>query len=117
MLITLCKSKIHRATVTEANLHYQGSLTVDIDLLDAAQMIPYQKVSVVNVNNGARLETYLIEGKRGSGVVCLNGAAARLGAAGDIIIIITYGMVDEKEVPKDYNPIVVHVDEKNRIKK
>ncbi len=117
MLITVCKSKIHRATVTEANLNYVGSLTVDMALIEAAKMIPYQQVSVVNVNNGARLETYLIEGKRGSGVVCLNGAAARLGHAGDIIIIIAYGIVDEKELPQNYEPTVVYVDEKNRIKK
>jgi aspartate 1-decarboxylase len=117
MLITVCKSKIHRATVTEANLNYVGSLTVDRDLMDAAQMLPYQQVSVVNVNNGARLETYLIEGERGSGVVCLNGAAARLGHAGDIIIIIAYGIVQENELPKNYEPVVVYVDEKNKIKK
>lgn len=117
MLITVCKSKIHRATITEANLNYVGSLTVDMDLMDAAGMIPYQQVSVVNVNNGARLETYLIEGERGSGVICLNGAAARLGHAGDIIIIISYGIVPEKEVPKGYEPVVVYVDEKNKIKK
>jgi len=116
MMITVCKSKIHRATVTEANLHYEGSLTVDMDLVDAAGMVPYQQVSVVNVNNGARLETYLIEGKRGSGVICLNGAAARLGHAGDIIIIIAYGILAEKEVPIGYHPIVVHVDSKNKIK-
>ncbi|MCB1140857.1 MAG: aspartate 1-decarboxylase [Leptospiraceae bacterium] len=116
MMITVCKSKIHRATVTEANLHYAGSLTVDMDLMDAAKMIPYQQVSVVNVNNGARLETYLIEGKRGSGTICLNGAAARLGHEGDLIIIIAYGIVDEKEVPTNFSPIVVHVDEKNKIK-
>jgi len=116
MIITVCKSKIHRATVTEANLHYEGSLTVDMDLMDAAKMIPYQQVSVVNVNNGARLETYLIEGKRGSGVICLNGAAARLGHAGDIIIIIAYGMLSETEIPGGYHPVVVHVDSKNKIK-
>jgi aspartate 1-decarboxylase len=117
MLITVCKSKIHRATITEANLNYVGSLTVDMDLMDAAGMIPYQQVSVVNVNNGARLETYLIEGERGSGVICLNGAAARLGHAGDIVIIISYGIVQESDVPKNYEPIVVYVDEKNKMKK
>jgi aspartate 1-decarboxylase len=117
MLITVCKGKIHRATVTDANLHYEGSLTVDMDLVDAAGMIPFQQVSVVNVNNGARLETYIIEGERGSGTVCLNGAAARLGHKGDLIIIIAYGHIDEKEVPKDFHPIVVHVDEKNKMKK
>lgn len=117
MLINICKSKIHRATVTEANLNYIGSLTVDVELLEAAQMLPYQKVSVVNVNNGARLETYLIEGERGSGTICMNGAAARLGHTGDIIIIIAYGLIEEKEYPKNFSPIVVHVDEKNRLKK
>ncbi|MCB1178514.1 MAG: aspartate 1-decarboxylase [Leptospiraceae bacterium] len=117
MLITVCKSKIHRATITEANLHYIGSLTVDMDLVDAAGMHPYQQVSVVNINNGARLDTYLIEGERGSGTICMNGAAARLGQPGDIIIIITYGMLEEKDLPKNYEPIVVHVDEKNKIKK
>jgi aspartate 1-decarboxylase len=116
MMITVCKSKIHRATVTEANLHYEGSLTVDMDLMDAAKMLPYQQVSVVNVNNGSRLETYLIEGKRGSGVVCLNGAAARLGHAGDIIIIIAYGILQEGELPGGYHPTVVHVDSENKIK-
>lgn len=117
MLITICKSKIHRATITEANLNYIGSLTVDMDLVDAAGMHPYQQVSVVNINNGARLETYLIEGERGSGTICLNGAAARMGHAGDIIIIISYGMIEEKELPPNYEPIVVHVDSKNKIKK
>jgi aspartate 1-decarboxylase len=116
MMINMCISKIHRATVTEANLHYEGSLTVDMDLMDSASMRPYQQVSVVNVNNGARLETYLIEGKRGSGTICLNGAAARLGHAGDLIIIIAYGTMLESEIPKDYKPIVIHVDEKNKIK-
>jgi aspartate 1-decarboxylase len=87
-----------------------------MDLMDAAKMIPYQQVSVVNVNNGSRLETYLIEGKRGSGVICLNGAAARLGHAGDIIIIIAYGILQEGEVPGGYHPIVVHVDSENKIK-
>lgn len=115
MLITVLKSKIHRATITDANLNYIGSLTVDLDLMDAAGMIEYQQVAVVNINNGARLETYLINGKRGSGEVCLNGAAARLGEPGDKIIIMTYALVDEKEIPPNYDPIVVHVDGKNHI--
>ncbi|MCB1159654.1 MAG: aspartate 1-decarboxylase [Leptospiraceae bacterium] len=115
MFITICQSKIHRATVTEADLNYVGSLTVDKDLLDAAGMIPYQQVAVVNINNGSRFETYLIEGERGSGKICLNGAAARLGAVGDKIIIITYGQVDKEEIPLSYEPCVVHVDENNRI--
>ncbi|MBM9546051.1 aspartate 1-decarboxylase [Leptospira sp. 201903074] len=117
MIITVCKGKIHRAVVTEAELHYEGSLTVDQDLMDLAGMKPYEQVSVVNVNNGARFETYLIVGERGSGTICLNGAAARLGMKGDKVIIITYGQVDEKELPLDYQPKVVFVDENNRPKK
>ncbi len=116
MLIEMCKSKIHRATVTEADLNYQGSLTVDEDLLDAAGIKVYEKVAIVNVNNGARLETYTIRGERGSGTICLNGAAARLGHAGDKIIIITYAHYDANEIPHDYEPRVVHVDESNRIR-
>ncbi|TGK33252.1 aspartate 1-decarboxylase [Leptospira gomenensis] len=108
------KGKIHRATVTDADLNYEGSLTVDMDLVDAAGMRVYEKVSVVNVNNGARFETYIIEGKRGSGEICLNGAAARLGMKGDKVIIITYAQVEESELPTDYSPKIVHVDEKNR---
>ncbi len=114
MQITVMKGKIHRATVTDADLNYEGSLTVDMDLVDAAGMRVYEKVSVVNVNNGARFETYIIEGKRGSGEVCLNGAAARLGMKGDKVIIITYAQVEEKELPPNYIPKVVHVDENNR---
>ncbi|EMY60211.1 MULTISPECIES: aspartate 1-decarboxylase [Leptospira] len=117
MIITVCKGKIHRAVVTEAELHYEGSLTVDQDLMDLAGMKPYEQVSVVNVNNGARFETYLIVGERGSGTICLNGAAARLGMKGDKVIIITYGQVAEKELPTDYKPKVVFVDENNRPKK
>jgi len=116
MLIEMCKSKIHRATVTEADLNYQGSLTVDEDLLDAAGIKVYEKVAIVNVNNGARLETYTIRGERGSGTICLNGAAARLGHAGDKIIIITYAWCKADELPSDYEPRVVHVDESNRIR-
>ena len=115
MLISLCKSKIHRATVTQADLHYEGSLTVDADLLKAAGLRPYEKVAVVNVNTGARLETYTIRREPGSGVICLNGAAARLGQAGDLIIIIAYGHFDPADVPEDYRPTVVHVDHANRI--
>ncbi|ALO25919.1 aspartate 1-decarboxylase [Leptospira borgpetersenii serovar Ballum] len=114
MQITVMKGKIHRATVTDADLNYEGSLTVDMDLVDAAGMRVYEKVSVVNINNGARFETYIIEGKRGSGEICLNGAAARLGMKGDKIIIITYAQVEENELPIDYIPKVVHVDENNR---
>ncbi|GBF41575.1 aspartate alpha-decarboxylase [Leptospira ellinghausenii] len=117
MIITVCKGKIHRAVVTEAELHYEGSLTVDLDLMELAGMKPYEQVSVVNVNNGARFETYLIVGERGSGTICLNGAAARLGMKGDKVIIITYGQVEEKDLPSDYKPKVVFVDENNRPKK
>lgn len=115
MLITMCQSKIHRATITEANLNYQGSLTVDLDLMDAAGMIPYQQIALVNINNGARLETYLIEGKRGSGVICLNGAAARLGSVGDKVIIIAYCQLEKSSIQKDYSPLVVMVDDNNNI--
>ena len=110
----MCKSKIHRATLTGADLHYVGSLTVDRDLMDAADMLPYEQVHVVNVNNGNRLVTYVIEGERGSGTVQLNGAAARLGAPGDIVIVITYAECDEAELTKGFEPRVVFVDDENR---
>ncbi len=108
------KSKIHRATVTEANLNYAGSLTVDQDLLDAADILPNEKVSVVNINTGARFETYAIAGPRGSGVVCLNGAAARLGTPGDLVIIISYGLFTDEEARR-LTPKVVKVDGANRL--
>ena len=111
---TMCKGKIHRATVTEANMNYIGSITIDRDLLEAADIYPYEKVQVVNVTNGARLETYTIAGGRGSGVICLNGAAARLAAPGDIVIIISYGQYDEKELYA-LEPRIVFVDAENRI--
>lgn len=114
MLRTMLKAKIHRATVTEANLHYQGSITVDLALLDAAGILPYEKVAVVDITNGARLETYTIAGERGSGVVCLNGAAAHLIHKDDIVIIISYCLVNEAEA-KLIKPTVVFVDEKNRV--
>ncbi len=114
-MVTLCKSKIHRATVTEANLHYEGSLTVDEDLMDAAGMLPYEKVSVVNINNGQRFETYLIKGERGSGVICMNGAAARLGQVGDLVIIITYAQFESDKLEPTYEPTCVHVNERNQI--
>ena len=110
----MCKSKIHRATVTQAELHYEGSLTLDTALMEAADMLPYEKVQVVNVNNGQRLETYLIPGKRNSGIVCLNGPAARHGAVGDFVIIITYGSFTDDEL-KNYEPKIVFVDGKNKI--
>ncbi|MEU2792041.1 aspartate 1-decarboxylase [Streptomyces sp. NPDC007100] len=110
---TMLKSKIHRATVTEANLNYVGSVTVDRDLMDAADLLVGEQVHIVNVNNGARLETYVIEGERGSGVICLNGAAARLVAPGDIVILIGYATVDDAEA-RTLEPKVVFVDEHNR---
>lgn len=116
MFITMCKAKIHRATITEADLNYEGSLTVDQDLLDAAGILPYEKVSIVNINNGARLETYTIKGERGSGIICLNGAAARLGQKNDLIIIISYASFEESSVDENYEPVVVHVNEQNQIK-
>jgi len=108
------KSKIHRATVTQADLHYEGSLTVDTDLLEAADLLPYEKVAVVNVNNGERFETYVIPGEAGSGVICLNGAAARKGAVGDLVIIISYAAMSDQEA-REHHPTVVHVDSNNRI--
>lgn len=106
--------KIHRATVTEANLEYMGSITIDADLLDAAGILPGERVQICNNNNGARLETYTIAGKRGSGVICLNGAAARMAAVGDIVIIIAYAGMDEKEA-RGFVPKVVMVDGENHI--
>ena len=111
---TMCKSKIHRATLTGADLHYVGSLTVDRDLMDAADMMPYEQVHVVNVNNGNRLVTYIIEGERGSGTVQLNGAAARLGAPGDVVIVITYAEYDDADLRSGFEPRVVFVNDENR---
>jgi aspartate 1-decarboxylase len=110
----LMKSKIHRATITHADLHYEGSLTVDQDLLDAADLVVHEEVQIVNVNNGNRFSTYVIPGPRGSGVMQLNGAAARLGLPGDLIIVISYGVFDEKEALK-HVPKVIFVDAQNRI--
>ena len=110
------KSKIHRAVLTGADLNYEGSLTVDQDLMDAADMREFEKVQVVNVNNGSRLETYLIAGARGSGTIQLNGAAARLGAVGDRVIVISYADYDEAELER-YAPRFVFVDDRNRIAK
>jgi len=107
-------SKIHRATVTQADLHYVGSLTIDMDLMDAAGMLPGQQVDVVDVDNGSRLTTYAIEGERGSGIVCINGAAARLVSPGDIVIIIAYAAMDDDEA-RTFEPNVVFVDGDNRI--
>lgn len=109
------KSKIHRACVTQAELHYEGSLTIDEDLMDAADLLEYEKVSVVNINNGERFETYVIKGKRGSRVMCLNGAAARKAMVGDRIIVISYAMMSDKEA-REYKPTILLVDEHNNVK-
>lgn len=106
MQIQILKSKIHRVVVTEANLNYVGSLTLDEDLMDAANIVENEKVQVVNVNNGERLETYVIKGKRSSGIVCLNGPAARKGATGDIVIVISYALIDFEEA-RQFKPWVV----------
>lgn len=110
----LCKSKIHGATVTEANLYYEGSLTLDQDLIEAADLVPYERIQVANIDNGSRLETYVLPGERGSGVVALNGAAARLGAVGDQVILISYAQYEESEIA-GHEPRVVFVDESNRL--
>ena len=115
MVRTLLGGKIHRATVTQADLNYVGSITVDLDLLDAAGICVNEKVQIVNNNNGERLETYTIAGERGSGVVCLNGAAARLVQKGDIVIIMSYVLLSEPEIA-NHEPKVVLVDEHNRIR-
>jgi aspartate 1-decarboxylase len=114
MDIEILKSKVHRVMITEANLNYVGSLTLDEDLMDAAKLIANEKVQVVNVNNGARIETYIITGKRGSGVCCLNGPAARSGAVGDVVIVISYARMDFEEA-KTFRPWVVFPKEGNRI--
>ncbi len=115
MWIQRFKSKIHRATVTEANLNYVGSITIDENLMDAANIIEGERVQIVNNNNGERLETYVIKGERGSGVICLNGAAARKVAVGDIVIIISYGLMDFEEA-KTFEPVAVFPDDNNLIK-
>ena len=111
---TMCKSKIHRGVLTGADLHYEGSLTIDRDLMDAADILAFEKVQVVNVNNGSRLETYVIEGERGSGTIQLNGAAARLGAVGDHVIVISYAEYEDADLQR-FEPRIVFVDERNRI--
>ncbi len=115
MLRTLCKSKLHRATVTEANLSYTGSLTVDSELMKAADILPYEQVHVVDINNGARFVTYCIEGAPGSGVMCVNGAAARLVAAGDRIIVISYAQFSPEEA-EGFQPKVILLGEDNQIR-
>ena len=114
MMIEVLKSKLHCATVTEANRKYMGSITIDEDLMDAANLIAGEKVQIVNNNNGERFETYIIEGKRGSGCVCLNGAAARKVQVGDVVIIIAYALMDFEEA-KNYSPIVVFPKEGNKL--
>jgi aspartate 1-decarboxylase len=111
---TMLKSKIHRATVTHADLHYVGSCTVDQDLLDAADLLPGEKVAIVDVTNGARLETYVIPGARGTGVIGINGAAAHLVNPGDLVILISYAQLDDATA-RSYQPRIVHVDAENRV--
>lgn len=114
MFREMFKSKIHRATVTEANLNYIGSITVDEELMEKADILENEKVQVLNINNGERFETYVMTGKGGSGIICLNGAAARKVQKGDKLIIISYGMYDEEELKK-LHPIVLHVNDNNKI--
>src|SRR6188472_548552 len=114
MEIEVLKSKIHRAVITEANLNYVGSLTLDEDLMEAANLIENEKITVVNVNNGQRLETYIIKGKRGSGVCCLNGPAARQGAVGDIVIVISYARMDFERA-RSFKPAIVFPSEGNKL--
>jgi aspartate 1-decarboxylase len=115
MQIEVCKSKIHKVTITEANLQYVGSITIDEDLMDAANLIEYEKVQVININNGERLETYVIKGKRNSGIICLNGPAARKASVGDVVIIISYASMDFDEA-KIFKPHLIFPDtESNRL--
>ena len=114
MQIEVLKSKIHRTVITEANLHYVGSLTLDEDLMDAANLIENEKVQIVNVNNGSRIETYIIKGKRGSGVCCLNGPAARKGAVGDVVIVISYATMDFEKA-KLFKPWIIFPKEGNKL--
>lgn len=116
MIRYMLKSKIHRAVVTDADLNYVGSVTIDRDLMDAADILPNEKVTIVNNNNGERFETYVIEGERGSGIICLNGAAARLVQRGDIVIILTYTILDEEEC-QVFQPRLVYVKEQNQVDK
>ncbi|MGI6697282.1 MAG: aspartate 1-decarboxylase [Clostridiales bacterium] len=114
MHITVLKSKLHRAVVTDANLNYVGSITIDEALMEAADIVPFEKVQVVNNNNGARFETYVIKGERGSGTICVNGAAARLVQRGDVVIILSYCSVSREEAAR-IRPTIVLLDEQNRI--
>ncbi|HAK00440.1 MAG TPA: aspartate 1-decarboxylase [Bacteroidales bacterium] len=110
----MCKSKIHRAVVTDANLNYEGSITIDEALMEAADLLPYERVQIVNNNNGARFETYVIRGKRNSGTICLNGAAARLVQPGDIVIVISYMLVSQDDLA-DFKPKILAVDAQNNL--
>ncbi|MEQ8714276.1 MAG: aspartate 1-decarboxylase [Cyclobacteriaceae bacterium] len=114
MIIELLKSKIHRVRITQAELHYVGSITIDEDLMDAASIYENEKVQVVNINNGERLETYVIKGERGSGEICLNGPAARKAQVGDVVIIITYCQMTPEEA-KNHQPVVIFPNDHNRI--
>lgn len=114
MLRCILRAKIHKATVTESNITYEGSLTVDETLLEATGIQPYEQISVSNLHNGERFETYVIPGKRDSGVICLNGPTARKGTVGDVIIIFSYGYYMEEEI-KNFSPVIIRLDEKNRI--
>lgn len=113
MLISICKSKIHRATITDADLDYVGSLTIDEELMKLADLVEFEKIQIANISNGERFETYVIKGEPGSGTIALNGAAARKGQRGDLIIIIAYGLIDKSEV-EQHKPAIVHVDANNR---
>ena len=115
MIRVLMKSKIHRATVTEANLHYTGSITIDKNLMRAANICPFERVQIVNLNNGTRVETYVLEGQKGTGTICMNGAAARWAEVGDKVIIISYSLMEDKKIRK-HRPRVVFVDDRNKIK-
>lgn len=114
MNIEVLKSKIHRVKITQAELHYVGSITIDEDLMEAADILENEKVQIVNINNGERLETYVIKGERGSGEICLNGPAARKAQVGDIVIIISYCSLDKEEA-RDHQPVVIFPDDRNRI--
>ena len=116
MMRTMLRSKIHRATITDANLNYVGSITIDTDLLAAADILPFEQVQVVNINNGARFDTYVIPGPAGQGDICLNGAAARLAQVGDLVIIMTYSPVDEVEA-RTLQPRIVQVDAHNQVQR
>jgi aspartate 1-decarboxylase len=115
MLLTLCKAKLHRATVTQAELHYEGSITIDAALLASAGIVPFERVQVVDINNGNRFETYAIEGARDSGTICVNGAAARLVQPGDHVIIIAYALFTPEEA-REFHPVIVLLDAKNRVR-